>query len=70
MIERTQRTDAAIRFLKSRCILVTVHDRNHLVRVYQVTGRRTLHLAEDVIALAESMGWTADQARALPPCKG
>lgn len=63
--DRARRIDAAIRFLKSRCILVTVHDRDHPLRCYWVSGKRNLHLAEDVIALAESLGW-ADGASATP----
>lgn len=54
--QRAQRIEAAIRFLKSRCVLVTVANREHPIRTYRVSGRRELQLAEDVIAMAEDLG--------------
>lgn len=55
--QRAQRIESAIRFLKSRCVLVTVANRDHPIRTYRVSGRRGLQLAEDVIAMAEHLGW-------------
>jgi hypothetical protein len=55
--QRAQRIESAIRFLKGRCVLVTVANREHPIRTYRVSGRRELQLAEDVIAMAQDMGW-------------
>lgn len=53
---RRQRIAAATTFLAARGILVSVHDRLAQVRKYHVSGRRGVVLAEDVIALAVSLG--------------
>lgn len=53
---RRQRIAAATTFLAARGILVSVHDRLAQVRKYHVSGRRDAVLAEDVIALAVSLG--------------
>lgn len=49
----------AIAFLKVKAILVTPVDKDALVRQYFVSGKRDRKLAEDVIAIAEGMGWEA-----------
>lgn len=54
--ERQARLDAAIRFLKARCILVDCTDRSAMVRRYRVSGKRELMLAEQVIEHAQSLG--------------
>lgn len=59
--QRAQRIEAAIRFLKAKCVLVTVANREHQIRAYRVSGRRDLQLAEDVIAMAEHLGMEAGQ---------
>lgn len=56
--QRALRIESAIRFLKSKCVLVTVANREHVIRVYRVSGRREVQLAEDVIAMAEQLGWS------------
>lgn len=55
--QRAARIASAIRFLKANCVLVTVAHRDHQIRMYRVSGRRDLQLAEDVIGMAEAMGW-------------
>ena len=64
--QRAQRIESAIRFLKARCVLVTVNDREHAIRTYRVSGRREVQLAEDVIALAEDMGWVERAQEGAP----
>lgn len=49
--------DAAIRYLKARCILVDVVDRSALVRRYRISGKHNPVYLEGVIALAESLGF-------------
>lgn len=48
---------AAIAFLKARCILVDVLDRDALVRRYRVTGKRDSQMLEQVVEYAESLGF-------------
>lgn len=55
--------DAAFAYLKARCILVTVVDRDALVREYFVTGKRFRHSLEMVVELAESMGFEIEGGR-------
>lgn len=47
----------ATRFLKARCILVDVVDRGAQIRKYRVSGKREAMFLEDVVALAESLGF-------------
>lgn len=54
--ERQARLDAAIRFLKARCILVDCTDRSAMVRRYRVSGKREPMLAEQVIEHAQALG--------------
>ncbi|MCM3419025.1 hypothetical protein [Sphingopyxis alaskensis] len=49
--------EAAIRFLKSQAILVTVVDRDAQVRQYFVSGKRDRKFAEEVIEIAIEKGW-------------
>ncbi len=58
--ERRARLEAAMAWLKARCILVSVSDRQALVRKYRVTGRAPSLLAEEVIQHAENMGMNVD----------
>lgn len=53
---RREAIESAIRFLKSRCILVTITDRNAMIRKYRVIGKREAMLAEQVIEYAVSLG--------------
>lgn len=53
---RRERIDAAIRFLKQRCILVDPVDRYAAVRRYRMSGCKEPLFAEDVIARAEKLG--------------
>jgi hypothetical protein len=55
--ERARRLDAAIRFLKSQAILVSVVDRDAQVRQYFVAGKRDRKFAEEVIEIAIEKGW-------------
>ena len=55
--ERRARLAAATAFLKRRCILVTVVDRDAPIRTYRVSGKREPMLAEGVIAIAEWQGF-------------
>lgn len=55
--ERARRLEAAIRFLKSQAILVTVVDRDAQVRQYFVSGKRDRKFAEEVIEIAIEKGW-------------
>jgi len=59
--QRAERLNGAIAFLRSRAILVSVADRATMVRRYRVTGKRETQLAEDVIELAQGMGWEGAQ---------
>jgi hypothetical protein len=56
VVQRQAALAAAIRFLKSRAILVDVIDRNAAIRKYSVSGRWQHFLAEEVIAIAQMMG--------------
>ena len=51
--------EAATAWLKARCILVSVCDRQAAIRTYRVSGRRPSLLAEEVIAYAEELGMNA-----------
>ncbi len=55
--ERRERLEAAIQFLKSKAILVSVVDRDAQVRQYFVTGKRSRLFAEEVIEIAIDKGW-------------
>ncbi|HEX7821074.1 MAG TPA: hypothetical protein VF463_10695 [Sphingobium sp.] len=46
-------------FLRARAILVSPDDRQPLLRRYWVSGMRDPQFAEDVIGLAQAMGWEA-----------
>ncbi|GAM04837.1 hypothetical protein [Novosphingobium sp. MBES04] len=54
---RRARLANAIAFLKARCILVDVVDRNADIRLYRVSGKQARMLASDVIAYAETQGF-------------
>jgi hypothetical protein len=54
---RKLRLDAAIRFLKSQCILVDVSQRSSLVPQYRVSGRRDSMIAEEVIEISIAKVW-------------
>lgn len=56
-IRRHEVFAAAERFLKARCILVDVVDRNAPIRRYRVSGRRNPMFLEDVVELAEGLGF-------------
>jgi hypothetical protein len=67
--------EAAIRFLKARCILVSTRERLAPIRSYAVSGRHGQWLAEDVIALAERIAakeskQTSKQPKAEGACRG
>jgi len=57
IMRRHEVLDAAIRYLKARCILVDVVDRSALVRRYRISGKHNPVYLEGVIALAESLGF-------------
>ncbi|MED5546168.1 MAG: hypothetical protein VYD90_13040 [Pseudomonadota bacterium] len=54
---RRARLANAIAFLKARCILVDVVDRNADIRLYRVSGKQARMLACDVIAYAQTQGF-------------
>lgn len=54
--QRREAIERATRFLKARCILVTITDRNAMIRKYRVSGKRDTMLAEQVIEYAVSLG--------------
>lgn len=49
--------DAVIAWLKARCILVTVVDRDALVRTYRISGKLYAHTLEQVVEYAASLGF-------------
>ena len=59
---RAARFAAAVAFLKARAILVTVVDRNALVRRYRVSGKLDSMFAEDVIARAVKLGFNPERS--------
>ena len=54
---RFERIAAAIAYLKTKCILVQVIDRDDLVKRYRVTGKRYPQYHDDVIDIATGHGW-------------
>ncbi len=54
---REAQIDAAITFLKAKCILVSAVERDHPIRAYRVSGRGGYWLAEDVVDLAARKGF-------------
>nr|KPM22279.1 hypothetical protein VO57_12595 [Citromicrobium sp. JL2201] len=54
---RKRNIDEATVFLKRRAILVDVVDRDSLVRMYRVFGKRDALLAEEVIEIACQLGF-------------
>ncbi len=56
---RRERLTAAIAYLKRRCILVDVVDREAQIRTYRVSGKRDPKLAEEVIQIARYHGFEA-----------
>lgn len=54
---RHQVRDAVIAWLKARCILVTVVDRDALVRTYRISGKLYAHTLEQVVEYAASLGF-------------
>lgn len=59
MAQRRAAIAAAIRFLKSKCVLVEPVDKQALVRRYRVSGLDTPIYAEGVVAYARSLGMEA-----------
>lgn len=57
---RMDRLRGATAFLKSRCIIVQVVNKDALVREYVMSGSFHRCTAEQVIARAERLGWEAD----------
>lgn len=57
---RRKKLEGAISHLKRLGILVSVCDREALVRQYRVTGKRDKHLADDVVAYALQRGFEPD----------
>jgi hypothetical protein len=57
---RQARFRSAEAFMKARCILVSVIDRQAQIRTYRVTGKRLVYSEDEIIALAEGMGWEDD----------
>lgn len=57
--DRHARIAAAIGFLKSKAILVSVVDRADLVRTCRISGKQYPCYAEGVIELAIELGWEA-----------
>lgn len=55
--QRRRRLDAAIAHLKRRCILVDVVNRDAHIRTYRVSGKRDAKLAEEVIEIAQALGF-------------
>jgi len=58
---RFARIAAAIAYLKTKCILVQVIDRDELVKRYRVTGKRYPQYHDDVIDIATGYGWGAGE---------
>jgi hypothetical protein len=56
--QRHQRLAGAIAFLRSRAVIVDQIDKRAMIASYQVSGKRLPQLAEDVVAIAASLGWT------------
>lgn len=56
LAQRREEIARAIRFLKSRCVLVDITDRNAPIRKYRVSGKREAMLAEQVIEHAIALG--------------
>lgn len=54
---RFARIAAAIAYLKTKCILVQVIDRDELVKRYRVTGKRYPQYHDDVLDIATGLGW-------------
>ena len=57
---RMQRFEDARRYLQQRGVLVSVANREAMVRRYRVTGKREPFYAEDVIELAIAHGMETD----------
>lgn len=55
--ERRERLESAIRFLRSKAVLVQLIDRNHQIAKYRVSGKRFPQFAEEVIEIAMVAGW-------------
>lgn len=57
---RLRQLQEAIAFLKHQGILVSIYDRDALVRRYRVTGKRENYLADDVVAYAIERGFSPE----------
>lgn len=57
MEARKIKLDGAIRFLKSKCILVDISDRSSSLPKYRVSGNRYPLFAEEVVEIAIAKGW-------------
>lgn len=60
--QRRDRLERAVRFLKTRCILVDPIDRLAAIRRYRVSGKREPIFAEDVIEHAQRFGFEREMA--------
>lgn len=60
MEARRRRLQAAIAFLQARGTLVSILDRDALVRRYRITAKRENYLADEVVAYAIERGFEAD----------
>lgn len=56
------RRDSAIAFLRARGLLATVIDRDAEILHYRLTGKRYHYTAEDLVELAQAMGFEASDA--------
>lgn len=59
ILQRRAQVERAIAFLRGKGVLVSIVDRQALVRKYRVTGKPESVLAEDVIQIALERGMTA-----------
>ena len=57
---RRARLERAIGWLRGKCILVQICDREAAIRQFRVSGRRHNLLAEEVIAHAQALGMASD----------
>lgn len=62
--QQLRQLDCAIRFLKRQGVLVSVVNRDALIRTYRVTGKRENKLAGEVIQIAVDRGFDPDLAGA------
>ncbi len=63
--ERRARIEGATAFLKRRCILVSVVNREAQIRTYRVSGKRDPMLLDEVVAFAMERGFEPRSALAV-----